>query len=198
MSTYLRRAHGNSRYALALYAWNIRAGAALYPILQVNEVTLRNTINRALAAQFGANWPYAQGFLRMLPQNNRAEFLAGRGKLEQRLRVHQLRTGDVVATQTYAFWVLLLTRRFHNRIWRHEFTASFPHAPRQVHRELIREQADSIRKLRNRIAHYEPLLNVHLSGAYRRALAVVRWISPEKAAWARDQWPPAPELTRRG
>jgi hypothetical protein len=61
-----------------------------------------------------------------------------------------------------------------------------------VDRAVLHGQADSLRRLRNRIAHHEPLLDVDVGGAYRRAAAMVRWISPEKAAWAESRWfPPA-------
>lgn len=197
LGTYLRRTHYNSRRALDLHAWNIRAGAALYPVLQVNEVALRNTVDRALVSQFGAHWPYSQGFLRSLPNHDSAAFVRERGKAERRLRVAQAATGDVVAAQTYWFWVMLLTSRFDNRIWSREFAQSFPHAPPSITRDVVHSRADTLRKLRNRIAHHEPLMEHDLLGAYRRALAIVRWICPAKAAWATQRWPPAPELNSR-
>lgn len=196
LRTYLRAAHHNSRSALELYAWNIRAGAALYPILQVNEVTLRNAVNRALTSQFGARWPYSEGFSRSLPRGERAAFLSGRSRLERKLTVTRVSTGDVVAAQSYWFWVMLLNSRFEARIWSRELTRSFPHAPPPVDRAALHSAADSIRRLRNRIAHHEPLLAHDLRGAHRRASSMVAWISPEKAAWARAHWPPDDRLLR--
>lgn len=197
LGTYLKRTHYNARRALDLYAWNIRAGAALYPVLQVNEVALRNAVNRGLESQFGPRWPYSQGFLRSLPSQDRALFLKERGKVERRLGIPQVSTGDVVAAQTYWFWVMMLTSRFENRIWKREFTSSFPHAPASVTRDVVHSRADTIRKLRNRIAHHEPLMEFDLLGAYHRALAMVRWVSPTTAAWTTQRWPPARELTSR-
>ena len=189
LTTYLRHAHGNARQALELYAWNMRAGAALHPILHANEVALRNAVNRALESQFGAQWPYSQGFLRNLPAHERATFEGSRRKLEKTRGVQRLSTGDVVAGQTYYFWVSMLTSRFEQRVWQREFARSFPCAPPHIDRAVVHASAESIRLLRNRIAHHEPLLNYHLAGAYRRALAMIRWISPEKAAWAVVRWP---------
>jgi hypothetical protein len=192
LTTYLRRAHRNVRLALDLYEWNVTVGAALYPILQTNEVTLRNAVERALSSQFGGAWPYAPGFLRSLPERDRAVFEAGVRRVERTLGVARAATGDVVANQTYWFWVNLLTSRFEQRIWSREFGRAFPYAPRGVDRAVLHGQADSLRRLRNRIAHHEPLLDVDVGGAYRRAAAMVRWISPEKAAWAESRWfPPA-------
>lgn len=187
LSTYLRRTHGNERRALELYAWNIRAGAALCPILQMNEISLRNAVNRALVSQLGPEWPYAEGFLRSLPTPERDTFMRCRAKLERGLRRPRASTGDVVAAQTYWFWVTLLTSRFEQRIWSREFASSFPSAPVRIDREVVHRRADTIRQLRNRIAHWEPLLEVDLAGAHQRAASMVRWISPRAAAWA-SRW----------
>jgi hypothetical protein len=189
LTTYVRRAHGNTRRAFDLYAWNVEAAAALYPILQVNEIALRNAINRALESQFGTQWPYSQGFLRNLPRVDRQTFENGRTKLERNLGVSQVSTGDVVAAQTYWFWVMLLTSRFERRIWNQEFARSFPCAPPAVDRGIVHDRADELRRLRNRIAHHEPLLDHDLVGAYRRASSMVRWISPVNARWADVRWP---------
>lgn len=105
--------------------------------------------------------------------------------------------GDVVAAQTYWFWVFMLTRRFQNRVWNQGFALAFPHAPSGVDREVVFSRVDAIRVLRNRIAHHEPLLKFDLPGAYQRALSIVRWISPVYAEWAYERWPPGPELTSR-
>jgi hypothetical protein len=59
-----------------------------------------------------------------------------------------------------------------------------------VNRAVVHASAERVRQLRNRIAHHEPLLGYHLGGAYRRAVAMIRWISPDKAEWAVCRWPP--------
>jgi hypothetical protein len=197
LSTYLRRTHGNARRALDLYAWNIEAGAALYPVLQVNEVALRNAVNHALVSQFGADWPYSQGFLRNLPRPERETFEHGRRKLERNFPGARAETGDVVAAQSYWFWVMLLSSRFEQRIWSREFPASFPSAPRRIDRELVHDRADAIRRLRNRIAHWEPLLDYDLVGAHQRASSMVRWISPATSMWAASRWPVARSVLTR-
>lgn len=197
LTTYVRAAHGNARRALDLYVWNVNAAAALYAVLQVNEIALRNAINRALVSQFGAHWPYSAGFLRTLPTHERDTFESGRSRLERNLRLPHVSTGDVVAAQTYGFWVMLLTARFQGRIWQQEFATSFPGAPPQVTRAVVHDRAEEIRRLRNRIAHHEPLLNHDLLGAYQRAASMVRWVSPMLSQWAAIHWPVNRELLKR-
>lgn len=197
LTTYLRRAHGNARRALDLYAWNIQAAAALYPVLQMNEIALRNSVNRALVSQFGPDWPYSQGFVRTLPARERQTLEDVRAKLERTLRVARASTGDAVAAQSYGFWVFLPTSRFDRRIWSREFVRSFPHAPPRVSRSIVHDRAESIRKLRNRIAHHEPLLDYDLVGAHRRAASMVKWISPPSAEWTASRWPLSPHVLTR-
>jgi hypothetical protein len=197
LGTYLKSSQGNVRRAFDLYAWNVQASAALYPILQVNEITLRNAVHRALVSQFGTHWPYSQGFLRSLQQFERETFEKARTKLEAKQGVGRVSTDRVVASQTYWFWVMLLTARFENRVWKREFNVSFPNAPPQIDRKVVYGRADSIRLLRNRIAHYEPLLDHDLIGTYQRVVAMVRWISPTSAAWATLRWPADPAVLKR-
>jgi hypothetical protein len=196
LRTYLRLAHHNSRRALDRYAANTRAGAALYPMLQTNEVVLRNAIDRALASQFGGGWPYAVGFLRSLPRGERSAFEASVRRVEKTIGVPRATTGDVVAAQTYWFWVMLLNARFEQRIWSRELQRVFPHAPPQVDRAVLHSRADSLRRLRNRIAHHEPLLGHDLRGAHRRAAGMIRWVCPVTATWAEARWPPPSQAPR--
>jgi hypothetical protein len=175
----------------------MQAAAAMHPILHANEVALRNAVNRALESQFGVQWPYSQGFLRMLPAHERKNFETSRGKLEKTRGVQRLSTGEVVAGQTYYFWVSMLTSRFEQRMWQREFARSFPEAPPNVDRAVVHAIAEQIRLLRNRIAHHEPLLGYNLAGAHQRAVAMIRWISPVKAAWAVCRWAPPDSLHAR-
>jgi len=197
LATYVRHAQGNVRRALRLYAWNVRAAQALFAMLNVNEIALRNAVSRALESQFGPEWPYSQGFLRTLPRPERESFERSVRKLEKARHVARVSTCDVVAAQTYYFWVSMLTSRFDQRVWDAEFTRSFPSAPANVNRAVVHGRAEDIRLLRNRIAHHEPLLTIDVAGAYRRALSMVRWISPHKAAWAAAQWALTVDLLMR-
>jgi hypothetical protein len=185
------------RRALDLYAWNVNAATALYPVLHMNEVALRNAVDRALASQFGVQWPYSSGFLRTLPRFERQAFEGTRVRLERSLKVARVSTGDVVAAQTYGFWVLLLTSRYQGRIWQQEFTQSFPSAPPRVDRSVVHDRADEIRRLRNRIAHHEPMFNYDLLGAHQRAASMVRWISPVLLQWTLARWPVNREFLKR-
>ena len=66
---------------------------------------------------------------------------------------------------------------------------------------LTRRQAqsalDRLRRLRNAVAHHEPIFERHLWGDYKRILTVTGWISPEARAWI-EQRSRVPGLLRTG
>jgi hypothetical protein len=193
-STYLKHASNVESHAWAAYAWNVRASAAMLQVLTHMEVALRNGVNRALVAAFGAAWPYNSGFEITFPVYERARYMTARRELEKRLKKKPLATGDFVAGQTLAFWESMLVTRYKARMWDVTFAAAFPGAGPAVTYRSVRDAVERLRLLRNRIAHHEPLLTVDLNAEYTRAMSVIRWASVEKAAWVRAEWPPAPEL----
>jgi hypothetical protein len=98
--------------------------------------------------------------------------------------------GKVIAELTFGFWPSLISKHFHP-LWSASLHKAFPyaHAPRRaVHLRL-----EVIRRLRNRIAHHEPILtskNKVYTGFVDQPsislpdlLQCVEWISPPTAQW---------------
>lgn len=50
-------------------------------------------------------------------------------------------------------------------------------------RSDIATRLEGIRKLRNRIAHHEPILHYKLDSEYCKILETIGWICPVTAAW---------------
>lgn len=196
-ATYLSHASGNSDRALALNAWNVRASGALWQILTHVEVTLRNAVSDALIRAFGQGWPYNNGFLFTFPNKEKKRFLKQRKKLEDKVQRKPVSTGDFVAGQTFVFWVSMLTARYDQRVWAKHFRTEFPSAPAGIGRQHVYAMAEDFRGIRNRIAHQEPILNQDLLASSRRGLALIRWSSPEMAAWVSAQLPTPAEFQRR-
>lgn len=193
-TTYLRYAGGADLRAWAAYAWNVRVSAELLQVFCHAEIALRNAVDGALSAAFGASWPYANAFVYTFGVSDQQEFLTARGKLERRLGVAPMTTGDFVAGQTLAFWNSLLVTRYRARVWNTQFRHAFPGAVNGETYKTVRDAAEALRLLRNRIAHHEPLLTVNVGAAYANALQVVRWVSPEAADWILAEWPRSHDL----
>ena len=73
------------------------------------------------------------------------------------------------------------------RIWNAHFAASFPGAPAGLAVALARAKAHSdlrtIRTLRNRIAHHEPIFTRNPAADYAMVRELIEWRSPVAAAW---------------
>ena len=166
-----------------LYAWTTVVSAAFYEPLQGLEIALRNALHGPVARCYGAAW-----------YDNPAVGL-DLGSLE---RVAQGEAGDrarrpgvaAVAGGGEALVRLLGVvgrRRRADRPGRRQGVlrddalasgvASRVSSPRGKH------GLNALRKLRNRIAHHEPIFARQLVGDHGRILEVTGWISPVARMW---------------
>ncbi|WP_230885125.1 hypothetical protein [Planomonospora sp. ID82291] len=93
--------------------------------------------------------------------------------------------GHVIAELSFGFWTSLLGtgNRYDMRLWRPALHRAFPGycgSRRALHQDLYH-----LRKLRNRIAHYEPIHQRHLAADHTKILRILSHISPETTTWVR-------------
>lgn len=185
-ATYLQ-AMGNDRdKALALYEWNLDLSSALIVPLQVCEVAIRNGIAEAIQIVHGANWPWTNGFIRSLPVPKR-KYDYNPGIDLARCAKTLPTTGKIVAELKFAFWENIFTKGQDSRIWDAHFRTCFPGAPTNLTvaqcRAIAYDDLRSIRRLRNRIAHHEPIFTRNMVDEYRRIHDMIAWRSPVSATW---------------
>lgn len=76
-------------------------------------------------------------------------------------RQNKATTGSVIPEFKFVFWQTMFTSRFDVRIWDPHLRAVMPHLDPsktvQQLRGLIYTELEQLRKLRNRIAHHEPI-----------------------------------------
>ncbi len=139
---------------LKLYEWNAKlSGHFLFP-LHIYEVMLRNAISDAISQRYGVDWPINKVFQNSLPRKEKADLLNlvtptynGLGK---------------VVTELNLYWFeSMLTKRHEARIWKQYSSSTFPNAriDAATLRVRLNKECKQIRKLRNRIAHHEPIFN---------------------------------------
>jgi hypothetical protein len=100
--------------------------------------------------------------------------------------------GKIVAELPFGYWTFLLGNRYED-LWRRSLHKAFPYA--RTTRRNVHWRIDTIRLLRNRIAHHEPILSSrnevytgHINQptiALPALLECVYWISPATADWLR-------------
>jgi hypothetical protein len=96
-------------------------------------------------------------------------------------------SGQVIAELSLGFW-RFTARGYWTTIWRSHLSHAFPHAPGPPHAATMDRQLDAIIKLRNRIAHHEPIGRIE--DVQRRIddmLELGSWISPAMAGWWRGR-----------
>jgi len=88
----------------------------------------------------------------------------------------------VVAELHFGFWTSLLDVRYeHNQLfWPKLLKPCFPAMPRKLRtRHYLSKQLNRIRKLRNRVFHYEPIWHWQdLVEQHSILLMLIKWLSP--------------------
>lgn len=184
--TYLRETGGNRHQAMELYCWNTDVSAAFYVMLQFCELAIRNGAVEAVEKAFGANWHLNQGFVYTLPVLSSGRGYQPRNDLQSCAR--RLPTaGKVVAELKFAFWQHLFVRGQQARVWDPHFSTAFPGYDKSLTladaRAKMFANIEKIRKLRNRIAHHEPIFTRNLAEDRDRIRQVIAWRRPGTAHW---------------
>lgn len=186
MGTYVLAAGGDLGRAITLYGWNARISAALMLPAHFAEVTTRNAVSEGLTRLYGPNWPRSRSLTRSLPAptgafNPRRELQRAAGK--------QPTTGKIIAELKFAFWQHMFTSRHHDRVWKNQILALFPGSTgvsADGLRTRVHDDLETIRQLRNRVAHHEPVIARDLAADLARMLDLVQLRSSPTAAWIRS------------
>jgi len=163
-SRYIEACNGDKRRAMTLYRYNLRLSQEMFTLVSCFEVTLRNRIDKQLIAQHGRDW------LRDAILPGGALFYDNR--VEKTRKIIENVYNEQVHNGTYTHSKLLSGMEF--GVWKYMFSNAiyslmgqsllhiFPKKPisTRQHRydnSYVFQELDYINKLRNRIAHHEPI-----------------------------------------
>ncbi len=185
--TYIAATGGDPARAMELYGWNARVSAALMLPAHFSEVVARNAAADVLEHVYGPQWPWNPSFFGSLPNPK-----PGRGYNPRRdlhnVRTTQPTTGKVIAELKFVFWQKLFTGRHDVRLWSPHIAAAFPLAPAitaAALRTRIYDDLETLRLLRNRLAHHEPVFTRNLSDDLTRMVDLIGLRSAPTATWVR-------------
>ena len=94
--------------------------------------------------------------------------------------------GRIVAALSFGFWTAMFGPHYEG-LWRkalHRIAAK-PDGTR-LRRKDFSGPLTSIRTIRNRIAHHEPIIAWDLPEIHKKMVELTRWLSPAAAAWCRE------------
>lgn len=168
---------------LRLYEWNTAASAAMYATLQALEVVLRNALHEQLTAwHVGSGHPGAwiDDHAKVLDQRRRDDISHAR----QRLRAagRPITPVRVVSELPFGFWRYILASRYHDALWIPALRHAFRHRPQQTRRQIY-DPLVRLHRLRNRIAHHEPIHGRNLAKDQAEALKILSAICPVTTSW---------------
>lgn len=161
-------ATGNSRIkAQKLYRVNLRVSQAFYPILNLFEIFLRNSVNYHVSNHFSnPNWIISEktGFMSnasLAPSQFFLKKSIQKAERAIRRKGSVVTSGKVIAEQSFGFWTSLLDTH-HFRLIGGSPLQAFPLKPAHANRRIINKKLNKIREFRNRIYHNEPIcFNAH-------------------------------------
>lgn len=168
-----------------LYEWNAILCSALLVPFHITEITIRNATHYALEATYGLNWPWDNVFRLSLPSPNVG--FSPRREIQKAAGSYTT-TGKVIPELKFKFWEDMFTTRHNTRLWQPELINVLPGAM-QHHQDTrtaimaIRADLESIRLLRNRVAHHEPIIDHDVPTAIAVMTRLTGYSSPHVADW---------------
>jgi len=140
------------------YEQNLVFSKKAYIPLSILEIALRNSIDSFLGEKISNEWYKEENFLTKDSQKKVDDVIA---LLER--RKENSSKNKIIAELSFGFWVNLFKAPYANNLRVNDLKKIFPNLPpRQVkliNREYLYTRLNHIRQFRNRIFHYEKVLN---------------------------------------
>ena len=183
LAPYQLATGGDPEKALRLYEWNAQVGAAFLEILGHLEIVLRNALDRQLQI-----WHDAQGLpgrwyddpLGVFDPHRRDDVSTARQRLQRDGKSET--PGRIIAELSFGFWRFLLGRHYQNSLWAHALRHAFPGLQPQ-RRADVYDLVDAHSRLRNRIAHHEPVHQLDLARHHEDVLRLAGYVDADVQAW---------------
>lgn len=184
---YLASAGGDETAAMQLYEWNTLMAQSLYVYLQCWEIAFRNKMDGFLRWKYQSNWPYDdKRAVRNMKRDEQRRLNETKQRQSQQRKQALVSTDAIVADLSAGFWVALLSSAYKvTYSWQYNLTRVFPNDP-LLDRESAHQLSDKILKLRNRIAHHEPIYYLPLSQTYTELQRVVSAICADTNQFAQN------------
>ncbi len=194
MKRYLNACGGNKRKAQTLYRLNLRLSQEMFTVISCYEVALRNAIDGIMSTALGPDWlrdaiqpggifdgPLFTGTTRIMHKAYNELLISGRYSCSKML-----------SAMEFGVWKYMYSSPQYRATGRILLNV-FPNKPKssamiQYNNLYVFNELDAINRLRNRIAHHEPICFLHdneaistehLQTCYIRILTLFSWMGIE-------------------
>ncbi|MDR0483063.1 MAG: Abi family protein [Cellulomonadaceae bacterium] len=207
--TYLEAASDDRPSALQLYLWNTRLAAAFLECISIFEVFLRNAIDVQLrrwnvqqvrpdGTPLTEEWLLEAGkplnshtaSARRVATEHATKARSAREPFHPR-KTAPITHDDVLAQLSLGTITRLLPTAnvddpsYKKRcvLWAQAVSHAFPHDAGDSDGSVLAARIHRVHRLRNRVAHAEPLLGVNVQARHRDMIRVIGTINPELQGW---------------
>lgn len=164
---------------LELYKRNSFLCESFYSLLLSLEVGLRNSLHGSLNGLYGT---YESWLLREDVLHDKEKDVVKKVIFKEFTKKNKkIIIGKLVSELNFGFWTALLDRKYEQVFLLKIMRETFPYM-KNSQRSIkdIRSRYHNIRKLRNRIMHYEPIWHMsNLKEQHDNIVDAIRWMEPE-------------------
>ena len=126
--------------------------------LSILEISLKNSINELLTEKLGENWLENKDFL----TNDSLRKIEEAKKILYK-RAEPISKSKIIAELSFGFWVNLFKKPYEMKLRTKDIQKIFTNLPPKkekiINREVIYKELNHIRNFRNRVFHYEKVIN---------------------------------------
>lgn len=190
LDRYCLACHGNKQKAMTLYRKNLKVSQKLFTVISCFEVSLRNAINRHCIGNHGPDWLREAASTEGLFDNPHCIMSANIIQEVLQSLGSGYSNNKLVSGLGLGFWQYLFSRHQYRALGQN-LLHIFPARPQstatvQYNAPFIFNQLTHINKIRNRIAHHEPIcfLNMqpvkdtsYIRQQYHNILHLLRWMA---------------------
>jgi hypothetical protein len=139
------------------YKQNLYNSEKYYILLSVFEISLRNSINHYFSYKISRDWLDSN----ILHKDTKKRIDEAKKKILQRREI--ISFDKIIAELPLGFWTSLFRKSYSNLIRIKDIKYIFPNIPSKqqkiINRNILDKKLNYIRKFRNRVFHYERILN---------------------------------------
>ncbi len=139
------------------YSKNLIFSQSFYILLSILEVALRNALDNYLSNKISNNW-YEEDFLTQDSKIKVNQAIALLNRRKERISKEK-----IIAELSFGFWVNLFKKPYDKKLRINDIILIFPNLPKRnkklINRQILFKKLNHIRIFRNRIFHYEKVLN---------------------------------------
>ena len=191
MRRYVNACGGDTRKGMKLYRMNLHLAEEMFTIVSCYEVALRNAIDNIMVASNGNDW---------LRDAIQPGGIFDNPKFHNTTRMMKKAYAELVSNGKYSNSKMLSAMEF--GVWKYMYSGpqylatgrqllkAFPNKPKstpalQYNNQYIFNELDAVNRIRNRIAHHEPVCflhdldqisTAHLLSVYDKVMTLFSWM----------------------